>query len=108
MRASSTVLTHLQTPPTIFGMPPLFAILLFCGVFVEVVVFRMIGGNALAFGVVLVSVPPAIGYSIYLRRQDPHCETMLTLPTGFYRGKGLRVLVAGLPATKDKKRRAKK
>lgn len=108
MRVESAVHRHLQQPGTIFGVPPLFFTLIVVGLLVGALFLQVLAGDAVAFSLALFGLPPALGAAVYWRRKEPHCETLLTLPNQFFKGKKDRVLVAGTPKKAPKPKKARR
>lgn len=108
MRVESAVHRHLQQPGTIFGVPPLYFVFIVVGMLVTVFIVQLIAGDSVAFAIVLFGLPTALFYSILQRRKEPHCETLLTLPNQFFKGKKDRILVAGTPKKAPKPKRARR
>jgi len=107
MRVQNGVYRHLQSPPTIFGMPPMFAALSLGGVFFVGIILTTVIDAPLAMLLCIFSIFPALAYTITLRRKDAHCEATLLLPHTFFKGKKERRLVAGGSAAKAKKGKGK-
>ncbi len=104
MKAQSPIAAHIQEPMTILGMPPLHAALVMIGELLLATIGGFLGGNAIAFALVLVTSPPAITWIILLRRREPHCEALLLHPATFYQARKTRRLVAGYPLQGLKKK----
>ncbi|MGH0004357.1 hypothetical protein ACQU0X_30175 [Pseudovibrio ascidiaceicola] len=95
MRVQDGVYRHLQSPSTIFGMPPMFASLAVGGVFFTGIILTTVIDAPLAMLLCIFSIPPALAYTIALRRKDAHCEATLLLPLTFFKKTRVRYLVAG-------------
>ncbi|SFU15607.1 hypothetical protein SAMN05444141_11161 [Pseudovibrio denitrificans] len=95
MRVQNGVYRHLQSPSTIFGMPPVFAALAIGGVFFVGAILTLVIDPPVVMLLCIFATPPALVFTITLRRKDAHCEATLLLPHTFFKGKKERRLVAG-------------
>ncbi|MGH0004736.1 hypothetical protein ACQU0X_32115 [Pseudovibrio ascidiaceicola] len=95
MRVQNGVYRHLQSPSTIFGMPPMFAALALGGVFFVGILLTTVIEAPLAMLACIFAIPPALAFTIALRRKDAHCEATLLLPHTFFKGKHARCLIIG-------------
>ncbi|KZL20418.1 hypothetical protein PsAD2_01461 [Pseudovibrio axinellae] len=95
MRVQNGVYRHLQSPSTIFGMPPLFAAFALGGVFFVGAILTLVIDPPLVMLLCIFSIPPALAFTIALRRKDAHCEATLLLPHTFFKGKQARCLIVG-------------
>ena len=107
MRVQNGIFRHLQSPSTIFGMPPMFASLALGGVFFVGTILTSVITAPVAMLLCIFAMPPALVFTITLRRKDPHCEATLMLPLGFFKGKKNRTLVAGGAGRGDKEEETK-
>ncbi|SDQ36484.1 hypothetical protein [Pseudovibrio sp. Tun.PSC04-5.I4] len=103
MKVQDGVYRHLQSPSTIFGMPPMFAALALGGVFFIGILLTTVIDPPIAMLLCIFAIPPALIFTITLRRKDAHCEATLLLPHTFFKGKKDRCLVAGARSLTTKK-----
>lgn len=107
MRVQNGVYRHLQSPMTIFGMPPMFASFALGGVFLVGFMLTVVIDPPLAMLLCIFALPPALAFTITLRRKDAHCEATFLLPHTFFKGKRERCLVVGGPCETAKKGKKK-
>ena len=97
MKARSLILTHVQMPHRLAGMPPLVALALFT-VFVAMAVTGLVlgfGGAGFFGGIGMCVV--AWGWMQVKLRQDPHAFGVGWMQAAFWKGRaaGSRVFLAG-------------
>lgn len=101
MKARSVVLTHTQSPDTIFGLPPFMVIAAIVAAVLVLVVLFFVGifvaSAAIAFALVGFAVTLASGLVLAWRvgRTDPHVESVFLTSSRFWRGSPRRWLLAG-------------
>ncbi len=95
MKATSYIFQSIAPPVTVFGLPPLLAIVLVAATMPLVPILSIIGLSWLSLiGPVILILLGAL-YLWKLRRKEPHCETIIPLPNRFFKGKKTRTLVVG-------------
>ncbi len=95
MKARSVVLTHLQWPFTVFGLPPkLMALSIGAGaaVYVLTILVGAIVVSVIAFAITTMG---GLALSYRLARTDRHVESLFLASMGFWRGSSRRWLLAG-------------
>ncbi len=95
MKATSQIFQSLQAPVTIFGLPPKLLVFVLGASAPVIPICSFLGLASLAL------IAPLIVFVIggilvwRLRRQDPHCETVIFFPRRFFKGKNTRTLISG-------------
>ncbi|PLW77181.1 hypothetical protein [Cohaesibacter celericrescens] len=95
MKAQSSVATYVQEPMKILGMSPMHFAMVIIAEVLSALLAGVLGGSSVAFVLFFVTLPFGIGWAVYARRKDSHCETLFLLPNSFFKGKASRHLVAG-------------
>ena len=101
-KASAIIHTHAQKPYTVFGIPLRLVGLLFAGVgvvgiFMILLMLRYAWINNIFMPSLLISIALGCAWIIKLTKQDHHIETVLTLPSKFWRHshKDQKIFVSG-------------
>lgn len=97
MKAERFIFTNAHKPMTIFGVPPeLFVITAACAgiTLTALVILDLMALSLLLTSAVFVTMA---GYFYRRTRQDHHFAKTLLLPPRFWRGRKVRLLIAGNP-----------
>jgi hypothetical protein len=104
MKARSFVFAQIQSPATIFGLPPKMmglaaaAVLL---VYMGCIIFRL---AAIMVPATVATAVLSIAGSYYLAKNDPHVETVFLTCARFWRASPCRRLLAGAPLPRSRER----
>ncbi len=95
MKARSVVLTHLQHPVTVFGIPPRLLVLVAVPAALLYGLTIVSGGVAVSMIVVAVALTAGLIWAVRMARRDRHIDAIVLAGVSFWGVSSRRWLLAG-------------
>lgn len=100
MKAKSLPFDSIQRPATVFGLPPkLMGAAVFLAIALFVILTQIGAPITLITFTLFISLPTGAFWSWRLRANDHHVESVYPATRAFWRGRGRRVFLAGVPTS---------